>query len=100
MKIKELESLVTAINEITGNNTAEWTRKDGKTTANIGNYHLDGAYGGYALYQMMNEGGGVHDISSMGHQSKRELGTFLHGFLGGLQTAINMDAHSGCLNCS
>ena len=84
--IKTLETLVQWINEKTNQPLEPWTRTDKKFTANIGNYHLDGAYGGYALYQMTNEGGEVHDVSRIGHVPKKELERFLRAFLAGLDT--------------
>ena len=82
--IRELEGLVKRINYVTGNPATSYTRTaDGSFAANVGNYHLSGAYGGYALYQMA-EGGGVHDIFG-GHYSKGELYSKMSAFLLGLK---------------
>ena len=84
---KMLEMLVKRINQITGNPESSYTQdKDGEYTANPGNYHLSGAYGGVALHQMANEGGGVHDIFG-GHMPKRELFERMHAFIKGIQAS-------------
>lgn len=54
--------------------------------ANIGVFYLDGAYGGYALYRIMNEGGGVTDVFNGGHMPKRELQARMFAFLEGIAT--------------
>ena len=57
-----------------------------KYVAQIGCFHLSGAYGGYALHEMVNEGGGIRDIFG-GHMPKRELYERMHAFIRGLNTA-------------
>jgi hypothetical protein len=52
--------------------------------ANVGNYHLSMAYGGYALHRMVNESGGAADVFNRGHISARELSNLLHGFIAGI----------------
>ena len=82
-----LDRVVTRINDMTGNVDEPWTKSDsGQIQANIGNYHLSGAYGGYSLHQIT-EGGGVRDVLSCGHVSKRELYNRMHAFIEGLYTA-------------
>ena len=83
--VKDLEQVVRLINRETGNPETGYTRKDGKPSANIGNYHLDGAYGGYSLHQMTNEGGGIHEVFRCGHIPKRELYDRMQAFLDGLE---------------
>ena len=51
---------------------------------NIGCYHLDHAYGGVALHQMVNDGGGVRDILG-GHLTKRDLYERMNAFIKGLE---------------
>ena len=81
---KDLEGLVNRLNIETNNITKPYTKDDqGKFTANIGNYHLDMAYGGYALYQMTNKNGGVNDIFG-GHMPKRELYNRIRALLTGI----------------
>ncbi len=81
-----LEAVVDRINRITNSPMTSYTKtKEGKYTVNIGNYHLNGAYGGFALYRMQSEGGGIQDILSVGHQSKRELYNLMHAYIRGLE---------------
>lgn len=83
--MKDLEAACERINSITGNPITSYTKVEGKLVANIGNYHLDGAYGGYDLHQMENEGGGVRSIFS-GHFSKREIYNRMQAFIKGLES--------------
>ena len=79
-----LKALVRRINEATGAAIEPYTKQpDGKYKANIGNYHLDIAYGGYALDRMVNDGGGVTVVISRG--TKRELWDRMHAYLAGLE---------------
>ena len=83
--INDLQKLVDRINKIKGTPSKPWEdNKDGKYVANIGNYHLDGAYGGYALHQMMNNGGGIKDIFC-GHMTKREIYNRMQAFISGCE---------------
>lgn len=82
---KHLEGLIDRINIVTKNPTTSWTKfKNGNIKPNIGNYHLDEAYGGVALHQMVNEQGGVDDIFNSGYMTKRDLYNRLSAFLKGL----------------
>ena len=84
--IKNLESVVLRINKLTGSPESSYTKNaNGKFTANIGNYHLDGAYGGYALHRMQSIGGGVQDVFRIGHVSKRELYNAMFAFISGIE---------------
>lgn len=83
--IRHLEPLVSRINEITGSPATSYTKKDGKYIANIGNYHLDWAYGGVQLQRMDTDGGGVTQPLGGGYHTKRELYNMLHAFLRGLE---------------
>ena len=82
---KQLEYLVERINEATNSPTTTYTKTE-KTPykANIGHYHLDYAYGGVKLVRMVNEGGGITDISRCGYGTKRELYEWMRAFLGGM----------------
>lgn len=83
-----LQAVVDRINRMTGSPLEPYTRTgevpSQKYKANIGNYHLSGAYGGYALYQMNTDGGGITDVLRVGHVSKRELYNLMHAFIRGL----------------
>lgn len=83
---RDLELAITRLNKATGQPLTTWTRHADKTmTANIGNYHLDCAYGGYKLCQIDNEGGGTRTISSGGYTTKRELYNQIHTALAMLE---------------
>lgn len=81
-----LKALVLRINEATHSPVDAYVKQqDGRYKAQIGNYHLDIAYGGYALDRMVNEGGGVTVV--IGRGTKRELWDKMHAFLRGFETA-------------
>jgi hypothetical protein len=83
--LKNLQAVVDRINKATGSPVEQYTSVNDKLLANIGNYHLSGAYGGYALYRMVNASGGITDISDSGHVSKRALYDLLHMYLAGYE---------------
>ena len=80
---KDLKYLVERINEITHQPTETWKRI-GFGGANIGNYHLDFAYGGVRLQQITNEGGGITCPLGLSYLTKRELSYKLTAFISGL----------------
>ena len=80
VSIKDLENLVTRLNEVTGNPTEYYTNKK----INIGHYTLSGAYGGWQLQRTMNEGGGVDLPISGGYDTKRELYEKIQCYLSGI----------------
>ena len=80
----ELEAIVARINTATGSPSEPYTKTaDGHYKANVGNYHLSSAYGGYALHKMANEDGGVHDIFG-GHMPKSVLAHLMRAYLAGI----------------
>ena len=82
---KMLQAKVDYLNRVTNNPGTPWTRNgDGKLTANIGNYHIDGAYGGVRLVQHMNKGGGINVILD-GFAPKRELFNEIKAMLIGIE---------------
>ena len=83
--LKNLQAVVDRINKATGSPVEQYTKINGKLLANIGNYHLSGAYGGYALHRMDNLSGGITDVSSSGYVSKRALYDLLHMYLAGYE---------------
>ena len=83
---KQLEYLIGRINMLTNSPLTYSTRDNGQFKANIGHYHIYGAYGMQGLHQTMNEGGGVHEI--IGLSTKRELYNKLQAFISGLQARI------------
>lgn len=86
---RELDAVVGRINALMNRPTEPYVKvvaQDGAVThaAQIGNFHLSGAYGGYALHEMVNQGGGVRDVFS-GHMPKRELYERMHAFIRGIE---------------
>ena len=83
--VKDLEARINYLNKITDSPALPWTKIEGKLCGNIGNYHLDQAYGGCALYRMDNESGGVEDISRIGHARKGELYNWINAYIEGIR---------------
>ena len=78
----QLAAVVERLNRATNSPVASWTKTPTGNKANLGNYHLDYAYGYVSLNRMMNDGGGVERILPGG--TKRELYHQLHAFLAGV----------------
>ena len=76
---KQLDGAMEWLNQYFELPTESW--KDGK--AQIGNLHLDGAYGGWRIVQHMTDGGGIREISPRG--SRREIFDYAHAMLKGGQ---------------
>lgn len=87
----DLEGSVQRLNELTGNPIAPYTGENGKYKANIGNYHLDYAYGGVKLVRMQSEDGSITTISAGGYVTKRDLYNQIH-------TLINFHYQEGELD--
>lgn len=84
--MKHLNGVVARLNFITSSPEAPYTKNtDGRFVANVGNYHIDSAYGGNKLVRMVNEGGGISDVLHSGYVSKRELYNLIRAFLTGLE---------------
>ena len=82
---ENLEAVIERINKLTDSPIEAYTRgEDGTYKSNPGNYHLDGAYGGYSLARMCNEGGGIESIIS-GYMPKKELYEKMFVFIRGLE---------------
>lgn len=80
----DLEFLVDRINAATDSPPKPYTKgADGRFKANIGNYHISGAYGGVKLVRMGNKGGGISAVSTNGYGTKRELYNWMTAFLAG-----------------
>lgn len=85
---QQLQCVADRINTVTGNPLESWkqvTESSGRVRniAQVGNYHLDWAYGGVMLCQMMNAGGGVTTITGRG--TKRECYDQMQAFLRGIE---------------
>lgn len=82
----DLRGMVQAINTRTGSSQEPWSKgTDGKSHANIGCYHLSGAYGGWKLHRINNKHGGVTEPLHTGYTSKRELWDAMRYFLDGME---------------
>lgn len=69
----ELEGAVDRLNRSLGRPATPYTKDEtGKYVANIGNFHLSGAYGGWQLQEMASDSGGVRSHTS-GYGTKREV---------------------------
>ena len=85
---KDLDAIVTRINKITKSPLQPYTDR----VANVGNYHISGAYGGVALHRMANESGGVTDVLRVGHVPKAELARLMFAFIEGIAAAETIPA--------
>jgi hypothetical protein len=81
---KQLEARIETINSILNRPLTPYTRTDDKLVANIGNFSLSQAYGGYGVHLMVNDGGGVSCPVWDGHVSAREAYERLSAFIAGL----------------
>ncbi len=85
---QDLENAIDRLNATAGTPTEPWAKdKAGKFRANIGNYHLDGAYGGWKFTQHVNEGGGCNNPTAMGFETKRDCLAMINAFTAGLTSA-------------
>ena len=82
---KDLDGAVNLLNRITNNPSDPYSGEHGKWVANIGNFHISGAYGGVALHQTMNEAGGIRDIFQQGHMPICELYNLIHAYRKGIE---------------
>ena len=83
--LSDLEGIVKRINDLTHSPSETYIKTPhGKFIAQVGNYHLSGAYGGYSLHRITGEGGGSSDVLACGHVSKRELYHLMHAFMRGM----------------
>ena len=78
---KQLEFMCERINAAQKTPAKPYERIDGSLVGQIGNFHLSGANGGVCLHQTMTEGGGVRDVFSCGHVTKRDLYQMMRAYL-------------------
>jgi len=76
-----LNSLCERINSAQKTPAKPYERIDDKLIGQVGNYHISGAYGGWCLYQIANVSGGVRDVFSCGHITKRDLYNRMRAYL-------------------
>lgn len=81
---KMLQSRIETINSILGMPEQPYTRIDDKLIANIGNFSLSQAYGGYGVHLMVNERGGISTPIWHGHIPARDAYEQINAFIAGL----------------
>ena len=86
-----LDAKCATLNRMTKSPVEPSRMVDGKRTANVGNYHISGAYGGYSLHRMSNESGGVSDVFDCGHIPARELAGLMSAYTAGLYDATRIN---------
>ena len=83
---KHLESLCAYINKLTNSPLKSYELgEDGRYHAQIGNYHISGAYGGVNLERICNDGGGITQPLGGGFHTKRELYNRIQAFIRGIE---------------
>ena len=87
-----LRGKIELLNELTGNPSNRFEMVDGKYRSQIGNHYLSMQNGGYALYRIVNEGGGINDIFSRGHGTKRELYEMICAYISGIESTQGVTA--------
>lgn len=83
---KQLENL----NILTGMPTSPYhTNEEGNIVPGNGNYHLDGAYGGYAFCRMTLQPGGTgtEQVGNMGYVSLKVISNYIRMFSEGYRAA-------------
>ena len=84
---RDLDRQVELINQAIGQKPEGWTRQeDGTQISNVGTFVLNYAYGGVALSQLVNDGGGERTILPRG--TKAELLAGMRAFLAGLDMGM------------
>jgi hypothetical protein len=87
-----LQAQVDLLNRATNSPIEPWTRDGEKCIAQIGNYHISGAYGGVSLHRMVSQSGGVSDVFRSGHIPKRDLSDRIGAMLVGIEAATPVAA--------
>ena len=73
--IKDLEQCASTLNNMFDSTD--------KLRAQVGNFHISGAYGGYSLHQITNRGG-ERDVLRTGHVPARELYNRMTAYIRGI----------------
>ncbi len=84
-----LDAKVRIINSMMAMPQEPYEQRTDKRVANIGNYHISGANGGFCLHRMVTEGGGVSDVFQCGHIPARELAQRMSAYMAGIYDARN-----------
>ena len=87
-----LEREVAKLNSLTNSPSTPYSkRENGKGyEANVGNYHIAGAYGGWKVERMVNPGGGITHPTGLdtGFVSKRKCYENLRAFISGIEHGL------------
>jgi hypothetical protein len=79
-----LQKKVDLLNQVAGRPMGPYTRtEDGRLAANVGNFHVSGAYGGWTLHCMHNTSGGVSTPLNCGYISRRALYDLVSVYIAG-----------------
>lgn len=95
---RDLDGAVRGLNIMAGFTAEEadaplYTREGGEYRAMVGRYTLQGAYGGWQVQQIINEGGGVRAITS-GYGTKREVYHLIHAYREGMAAGKGDDRYT------
>jgi len=82
----QLEAVVKRLNEMTNSPVEPYAKTVVGRYANVGNYHLDYAYGKVRLVRMSNVSGGINTITQLG--TKRECLSEIFAFRDGYLAAL------------
>ncbi len=95
----DLDGAVRGLNLMAGFTAEEadaplWTPEGGTNSrAKVGRYYVSGAYGGWKLVQILNEGGGERSITQ-GYLSKREVYHLIHAYREGMAAGRGDDRYT------
>lgn len=82
-----LNAQVERLNTITNSPLSPYAREGERNVAQVGNFHISGAYGGVALHRVENESGAGSDVFKSGHVTKRELSQRIDAYIAGIALA-------------
>jgi len=82
----QLNAVVNRLNNLTGSPIEPYSRTPDGIVANIGNFHLDYAYGMVRLVRMHNANGGINVVTQYG--TKRKCLEEIHAFESGYVAAL------------
>jgi hypothetical protein len=81
----ELDQLVVILNNRLGRPQYAWNRIGTRNVCTVGALTLDGAYGGWRLHEVVNDGGGVREIGP--RMSKSAMAEYIRAMLEGVDLA-------------
>jgi hypothetical protein len=82
---KQLDSAAEGLNELTNSPQECYIDR----IAQVGNYNISGAYGGYSLHRIVNTSGGVRDVFGCGHIKASELIRLIYAYRNGFNDATS-----------